>query len=89
MSYSGIRTYTKEFGAHMANLLPIFNNNPAIKLVASSADDLVIESLATLPMGEDSWADAGLPELLKYVYGAKGLKIPQPWKRCFPSDIFA
>ena len=85
---SELRTYTREFGQKMADLLPSFNKNPAMP-AASCIDDSVVGRLAQLEMGEDDWSDAGLTDLLKYVYGAKGLVIPEIWKCCFPKEMFA
>ena len=83
------RTYTREFGQHMANLMPAFNSAPSAVPASSYDEDEVIAKLAALSMGEDDWADAGLPELVRYVYGAKGLKIPTKWHCCFPRAHFS
>ena len=85
-----LRTYTKKFGQEMVKLLPAFNDSAALpQLVNTYPEDRVIQRLCDLDMGEDDWLDAGLPELLEYLYGAKGLNIPQRWQRCFPPHIFA
>ena len=84
-----LRTYTAEFGNHMAKMLPTFNSSPAVRLNLSCQDeDAILARLCSMPMGVDNWADAGAPELLAYVYGAKGLRIPPNWQRCFPSNLF-
>ncbi|CAE7362808.1 hypothetical protein AK812_SmicGene15369 [Symbiodinium microadriaticum] len=72
-------TYTKSFGKHMAELLPLFNRSPALRPV-SMVDASTIQKLEKLDMGADDWADAGLPGLLQYLYGAKGLVIPTEWQ---------
>ena len=72
----------------MANELPNFNRSPPLKQTSMFCTESVIAELCGLEMDPDDWADAGLPELLKYVYGAKGLIIPEPWKPCFPKSVF-
>ena len=52
-------------------------------------DALTIQKLQAMDMGFDDWSDAGVPDLLKYVYGAKGLHIPEEWRPCFPRSHFA
>ena len=65
------RTYTREFGMKMAEELPAFNG--ASPTIASAChEDSVIEALCNMDMGRDDWSDAGLPELLEYLYGARG-----------------
>ena len=72
----------------MAELLPAFNESPAMR-PTSMLDSSVVTKLREMSMGEDDWADAGVPELLRYVYGAKGLNIPEEWRPCFPASHFA
>ena len=52
-------------------------------------DASTVDRLRDMDMGEDDWSDAGVPELLRYVYGAKGLVIPPEWRPCFPRHLFA
>lgn len=52
-------------------------------------DASTVDKLRKMDMGDDDWADAGVPELLAYVYGAKGLFIPPEWRGCFPRGLFA
>ena len=81
------RTYTPEFGMKMAQELPAFNG--ASRTIASACrEDSVIEALCNMDMGRDDWSDAGLPELLEYLYGAWGLKVPSKWRCCFPDSLF-
>lgn len=35
----------------------------------------------------DRWEDAGLPELVRYLAGARGLKVPSEWEWIIPSTI--
>lgn len=72
----------------MAGLLPEFNRLPALRDV-SMVDVKTIQKLQTMDMGRDDWSDAGLPDLLRYLYGAKGLVIPAEWAGCFPTTYFA
>ena len=72
----------------MANMLSAFNRSSAMKLPASSQEDTVVRKLRDMPWGDDDWSDAGLPAVLAYVYGAKGLVIPKIWQTCFPSTHF-
>lgn len=72
----------------MAELLPSFNESPALR-PSSMVDSLTIAKLQAMSTGTDDWCDAGVPDLLRYVYGAKGLNIPQAWKCCFPASHFA
>ena len=72
----------------MAKLLPLVNKSPPLRPTAM-LDASTEEKRRCLDMGEDDWADAGLWELVRYVYGAKGLRIPEQWKVCFPSSLFA
>ncbi|CAE7318528.1 unnamed protein product [Symbiodinium sp. CCMP2592] len=73
------QTYTESFGKHMAKLLRSFNASPALRPV-SMVDASVVQRLQNLDMEMDDWADAGLRDVLKYLYGAKGLVIPFEWK---------
>ena len=82
------RTYTADFGQRMAELLPSFNESPALR-PSSIVDSLMVAKLRAMSMGTDEWADAGVPDLLRYVYGAKGLNIPEEWRPCFPASHFA
>ena len=73
----------------MSNMLPAFNVTGHRAARYSSPDeDEVIACLCKLEMGDDDWSDAGLPQLLEYVYGAKGLQIPLKWQACFPTSHF-
>ena len=72
----------------MAELLRNFNASPALRPV-SMVDASTIQKLQNLDMDTDDWAVAGLPDLLKYLYGAKGLVVPFEWKGCFPNTHFA
>ncbi|CAE7383534.1 unnamed protein product [Symbiodinium sp. CCMP2456] len=72
-------TYPRPFGQEMAELLPLFNKSPPMR-PTQMLDASTVERLRCLDMGEDDWADAGLWDLLRYVYGAKGLCIPGQWK---------
>ena len=69
-------------------MLPAFNGSPALRVCPFIPADSARARLRDLDMGSDDWSDAGLPELLAYVYGAKGLKIPRKWQVCFPADCF-
>ena len=72
----------------MASLLPAFNRSAAMKTRHSSCDEqAVLQRLRDMPV-EDMWSDAGVPELLSYAFGAKGLSIPRSWWSCFPSSHF-
>ena len=74
----------------MAELLPTFNSSPCMMHNAAWQDeDRTIEQLRSMEMGEDSWSDAGVPELVRYLYGAKGLNSPTKWQCCFPSEHFS
>ena len=35
----------------------------------------------------DTWEDAGLKDLCRYLLGAKGLQIPQEWQWIVPSHL--
>ncbi|CAE7822447.1 unnamed protein product, partial [Symbiodinium sp. CCMP2456] len=76
MSREISKAYTTTFGQRMAELLPSFNESPALR-PSSMVDSLTIAKLQAMSMGTDDWCDAGVPDLLRYVYGAKGLNIPQ------------
>ncbi|CAE7313379.1 unnamed protein product [Symbiodinium sp. CCMP2592] len=84
---SSPRNYTKEFAEHMVELFPNFNECPALRH-SSMIDASTRDKLRRMDMGADDWLDAGVPELLKYVYGAKGLVIPPEWRDCFPGAHF-
>ena len=71
----------------MVDLLPSFNDSPALR-VTSMIDTSARDKLRSMDMGADDWSDAGVPELLQYVYGAKGLVIPPEWRECFPAACF-
>ncbi|CAE7180797.1 unnamed protein product [Symbiodinium microadriaticum] len=62
------RNYTTEFARHMVDLLPSFNDSPALR-VTSMIDTSARDKLRSMDMGADDWSDAGVPELLQYVYG--------------------
>ncbi|OLQ05856.1 hypothetical protein AK812_SmicGene10912 [Symbiodinium microadriaticum] len=71
--------YTRPFSQEMAKLLPFFMKSSPMR-PTGMVDASTIEKLRCLDMGEDDWADGGLWDLLRYVYGAKGLCIPAQWK---------
>ncbi|CAE7231731.1 unnamed protein product [Symbiodinium sp. CCMP2592] len=73
------QTYTPAFSREMAKLLPLVMKSPPLRPTAM-LDASTVEKLRCLDMGEDDWADAGLWDLVRYVYGAKGLRIPEQWK---------
>ena len=72
----------------MSDLLPAFIKSSRAAATASCSEDKAIALLYELEMGVDDWSDAGLPDLLRYVYGAKGLLIPRKWQPCFPASHF-
>ena len=38
-------------------------------------------------LGPDLWDDAGMPQLVHYLLGAKGLNVPEQWEWLIPSHI--
>lgn len=64
------------------------NESPPLR-PSAMVDSSTVDKLRNLDMGSDDWSDAGVPQLLEYVYGAKGLAIPEEWRPCFPASHFA
>ena len=71
----------------MVELFPSFTESPALR-ATSMLDASTRDKLRNMDMGPDDWLEAGVPELLQYVYGAKGLVIPPEWRECFPAKYF-
>ena len=82
------RSYPIAFGRKMAEMLPAFNSSPALR-PTTMVDASTVAKLCRMDISSDDWSEAGLWDLLVYVYGAKGLCIPDQWKICFPGSLFA
>lgn len=82
-----LRTYTREFGAQMASMLPgMLESEP--QPAQRDATDEELEHLwgEGLDYG-DRWDDAGLSEVVKYLLGARGLKVPSKWEWLLPHRL--
>ena len=84
-----IRNYTRQFAEKMKKILP--------KMIAENDQDpsspqpsrLARQELRALwledPSLGDTWDDAGLKDLCRYLLGARGLNIPDQWKWIVPT----
>ena len=79
-----IRQYTACFGRKIAALLP--DLKPRTSYVSHSLDTDVFTMWNEWPWG-DSWADADMRRLVKYLYGSKHVVIPPEWKAVLPSSF--
>ena len=82
-----LRTYTKEFATKMVELLPsMIDGIPPRPRHNDAEEELTRLWNETDGLG-DMWIDAGMPDLFKYLIGAKGLAVPQKWEWLIPSHL--
>lgn len=79
-----LRTYTKTFAKRAAFLYPKMVNK------VSPPDGDVQEEFCRLwvdRIDHDTWDDAYMKEVVRYLLGAKGLNIPSGWEWIVPADM--
>ena len=66
----------------MLELLPLAHDAeiPPPRPRDALADELASLWAQTDGLGPDLWTDAGMPELVHYLLGAKGLNVPARWE---------
>lgn len=80
---SQLRIYTREFAKRMTQILP----PKSISLPASADPASALARVWNETDLGDRWADAGLPDLVRYLIGARGLKIPKEWEWIIPARL--
>lgn len=78
------RTYTREFAKHMTKIL---KPNPAMSSPSSSIREFLDLWSSSTSLG-DRWEDAGLPELARYLLGARGVVVPSQFASIIPEKIW-
>ena len=85
------RTYTKQFGMKMASLLPkmLERDSPQLPLAREDQQKAVAEFANLWGDGDlgDLWEDAGLPKVARYIFSAKGLRVPKGWEWLIPTSL--
>lgn len=80
-----VRQYTKCFGKKIASLVDKLK--PKCDYV-SHHDSVNALELWEKWSWDDRWLDAGMPAFIKYLYGARSLKIPTDWAKVLPKRIW-
>lgn len=70
----------------MASLLPIMTNKSQPLSASSTAAAEFAYRWGDGDLG-DVWEDAGLPKVAKYIFSAKGLRVPKGWEWLIPTSI--
>ena len=87
-----LRSYTREFALQMTKVFPEVINTSAseepAKLTKANASKQLEELWKSTPDLGDTWEDASLRQVAKYLIGAKGLKVPQNWEWIIPSHLW-
>ena len=72
----------------MVKMLPqIVDARPEPPKQSDASADLTSLWQLTEGLGPDLWQDAGMPDLVHYLLGAKGLCVPKQWEWLIPSHI--
>lgn len=79
-----IRHYTPTFGRKIASLFEKLK--PECPFIG---DDPTNDGRAIWEAWEwgDRWEDAAMPSFIKYLYGARSLRVPPQWKPLLPKTI--
>ena len=73
------------FGMTIATLLESLKPNQPTPSISSEDPSMEAFHLwDTWDFEEDLWRDALLPELIRYLYGAKAINMPTGWKERIP-----
>ena len=80
-----LRIYTKEFAHRMTQILPPKKSSHSPAPSTDAAAQLA-QVWRETDLG-DEWQDAGLPELVRYLVGARGLKVPPQWEWIIPTQL--
>ena len=83
--YLSLRNYTPEFGNKIAQILEYLL--PPCDYVTHDPSLDPIQVWKSWEWEEDCWDDAKLRSFVKYLYGAKRLQIPDPWRKVLPRVI--
>ena len=83
--YASFRHYTPEFGNKIAQILEYLL--PQCDYVTHDPSIDPVEFWQSWDWEEDCWDDAQLRSFVKYLYGAKRLQIPGPWRKVLPRVI--
>jgi hypothetical protein len=84
-----VRAYPKQFGQKFAAAIPSLVATAAGKPCYTSEDRANFDAKKVFASMKftDLCEDAGLPELLRYLYGNHSLDIPESWRCIIPSKL--
>ena len=86
-----VRSYTRNFARKMLEIMPHVISSSAQPAAQLSSSDAIATEFRQLwqkdPGLGDTWEDASLRELCRYLLGAKGLVVPPDWEWIVPSHL--